>query len=85
MPGSTLLAKLKTQLSLEYNCCPEDFDREETVITIPKANPGRRPYSPEPPFFLHGNLRGQRGDFRRSLPPSLAGAVGVRAAGHLAL
>ncbi len=58
MPGRTLLAKLKTQLSLEYNCCPEDFDREETVITIPKANPGRRPYSPEPRFFSMATLGG---------------------------
>lgn len=58
MPGSTLLAKLKTQLSLEYNCCPQDFDRDAPVITTPKANPGRRPYSPEPRFFSMATLGG---------------------------
>lgn len=58
MDKRTLLAKLKTQLAIDYNCRPEDFDREETVITAPKANPGRRPYSPQPRFFSMATLGG---------------------------
>ncbi len=36
--------RLKHQLAIDYNCDPGDFDQEETVLTLPAANPGRRRY-----------------------------------------
>ena len=58
MDRPALLSHLKAQLALEYNCLPQDFDRDAPVITTPKANPGRRPYSPEPRFFSMATLGG---------------------------
>ncbi len=43
--------KLKAQLALELNCAPEDFSREETVITAPVLHENRRRFS-DKPFFL---------------------------------
>lgn len=38
-------------LSIEYNCSPEDFMKEENVLTVSKIIEGRRAYSPEKYFF----------------------------------
>lgn len=38
-------------LSLEYNCTPEDFTKQENVLTISELKTGRRVYSPEKYFF----------------------------------
>ena len=43
--------QIKEQLALEFHCEPEDFDREETVITISCLHEKRRKFS-ENPFFL---------------------------------
>lgn len=45
------LEMAKRQLAIDFNCAPGDFDREENVLTVSAANPGRRMYSDEK-FFL---------------------------------
>lgn len=50
--------QLKKLLSLELNCSPEDFDREEAVLTIPALIEGRRQYSAEPYFFHMATVGG---------------------------
>lgn len=51
---------LRRLLALEYNCTPEDFDRPDTVLTVPALHEGRRQYTAEPYFFhmvtLGGNV-----------------------------
>lgn len=42
---------MKAQLAVDFNCDPADFDREETVLTLPAANPGRRIYTEKPAFL----------------------------------
>ena len=43
--------KLLNQLSIEYNCAPEDLKTREKIITVSKLNDGRRSYSPGVPFL----------------------------------
>ena len=43
--------KLLRQLSLDYNCTPEDLMARENIITVSKLNEGRRSYSPGKPFL----------------------------------
>lgn len=50
--------KLKALLALEYNCSPEDLEREENVVTVSALNEGRRNYSPDKPFFAMASLGG---------------------------
>ena len=38
-------------LALEYNCSPEDFEKDENILTVSKIIDGRRIYSPEKYFF----------------------------------
>lgn len=38
-------------LSTELNCSPEDFDKNENMITAPVLHDGRRMYQQEPYFF----------------------------------
>ena len=44
-------AILKQQLAYDFNCKPEDFDKDENVITLPSLNEKRRVFSKET-FFL---------------------------------
>ncbi len=44
-------SELKNLLSLEYNCNPEDFDKEENILTVSALHEGRRIYSPNRYFF----------------------------------
>ena len=48
---ATIEQHIKEQLALEFNCAPEDFEREEIVITKPCLHEKRRKFS-EDPFFL---------------------------------
>ncbi|MBP5608551.1 MAG: GNAT family N-acetyltransferase, partial [Lachnospiraceae bacterium] len=43
--------RIKEQLAFEFNCRPEDFDRDENVITKSCLHEKRRQFSKEP-FFL---------------------------------
>lgn len=51
-------AELLRQLSVEYNCTPEDFAREENVITTACDRPERRKYTPTVPAFSMVTLGG---------------------------
>ena len=42
---------LRRQLSIDYNCPPEDLLSAENVITVSALNEGRRSYSPGQPFL----------------------------------
>ena len=42
---------LKNQLAYEFNCQPDDFDRDENLITLPTLHPNRRKFS-DNEFFL---------------------------------
>ena len=42
---------VRQQLSLEFNCAPEDFLKDENIITTPILHEKRRKFS-EKPFFL---------------------------------
>ena len=44
-------AAVRKQLSYELNCAPEDFLKEETVITLPVLHEKRRMFS-DKPYFL---------------------------------
>lgn len=46
-----IVSELKKQLAIEFNCREEDFDHKENVITVAKANPGRRIYTKRKEFF----------------------------------
>lgn len=50
--------ELLDQLSIEFNCKPEDFLKEENVLTISELHEGRRIYSPEKYFFHMVTLGG---------------------------
>ncbi|MCR5742230.1 MAG: GNAT family N-acetyltransferase [Lachnospiraceae bacterium] len=43
--------KLLKQLSIDYNCTPDDLRAKENIITTSKLNDGRRSYSPGMPFL----------------------------------
>ncbi|MBP0964977.1 MAG: GNAT family N-acetyltransferase [Oscillospiraceae bacterium] len=43
--------RLLDLLSLEFNCSPDDFRKNENVLTVSKIREGRRVYSPEKYFF----------------------------------
>lgn len=43
--------RLLELLSLEFNCSPDDFRKNENVLTISDIKEGRRVYSPEKYFF----------------------------------
>ena len=43
--------ELYSQLSFEYNCSPEDFQKQENIITISTLHENRRMYSDEKYFF----------------------------------
>lgn len=43
--------KLLQQLSIDYNCTPEDLQANENTITVSKLNDGRRDYNPDKPFL----------------------------------
>ena len=51
MTDEFLLRKLRELLSLEYNCNPTDFLKEENVLTVSELHEGRRVYSAEKYFF----------------------------------
>ena len=42
---------VKQQVAYEFNCSPEDFSKEENVITVGIQHEKRRRFS-EKPFFL---------------------------------
>ena len=44
-------SELAKQLAYDFNCHPEDFDKEENIITLPALNEKRRVFSKET-FFL---------------------------------
>lgn len=46
-----IVTELKKQLSLDYNCNLEDFEKKENVITVNKDIKGRRIYTPHKEFF----------------------------------
>lgn len=46
-----IMSSLKQQLAYDFNCRPEDFDKEENIITLPALNEKRRVFSKET-FFL---------------------------------
>lgn len=52
--------RLKEQLAIEYNCLPEDLDRDraDNVITLPALHPGRRKYSDKPHFLTMVTMGG---------------------------
>ena len=43
--------KLLQQLSIDYNCNPEDLRSRENTVTVSKLNEGRRSYSPGKPML----------------------------------
>ena len=50
--------RLLNQLSLDYNCTPDDLRAKENIITVSKLNDGRRRYSPDTPFLQMSTLGG---------------------------
>lgn len=52
------LPKLKRLLALDFNCSPEDFDKNENILTESALNEGQRIYSGEVPFFHMATLGG---------------------------
>lgn len=53
-----IIRELKNQLAIDFNCAPEDFDKNENVITVSAENPGRRIYSEQKEFFSMVTLGG---------------------------
>ena len=51
MTKDEIARKFMEQLALELNCAPEDFSREETIVTAPVLHENRRRFS-DKPFFL---------------------------------
>ena len=43
--------QLLKQLSLDFNCTPDDFKAKENIITFAKLNESRRSYSSGVPFL----------------------------------
>lgn len=37
--------KLKDLLAIEYNCNPDDFEKDENIVTLSALNDGRRMYT----------------------------------------
>lgn len=58
MEFSEYLEAAKRQLAVDLNCAAEDFDRDESIITVPALNEGRRMYSEEKCFFLMATFGG---------------------------
>jgi GNAT superfamily N-acetyltransferase len=54
----TYYEKLLKQLSIEFNCTPEDFKAKENIVTVSKLNDGRRSYSSGMPFLQMVTLGG---------------------------
>ncbi len=52
----TYYERLLQQMSLDYNCTPEDFRARENRITFPALKEGRRIYSPGMPFLQMATL-----------------------------
>ena len=50
------IEKLKILLSKELNCSPDDFIRNENILTLPVLHYGRRIYQQEPYFFHMATL-----------------------------
>lgn len=50
--------RLIQQLSLDYNCNPEDLRAKENILTLPALNEGRRSYSSGKPFLEMVTLGG---------------------------
>lgn len=50
--------KLRELLALEYNCFPEDFLKDENILTVSALKEGRRRYSDEKYFFHMTTLGG---------------------------
>lgn len=46
-----LRGRLRELLAVEFNCSPEDFTKQENVLTLSALNEGRRQYSSEKYFF----------------------------------
>lgn len=44
-------SRVRELLALEYNCSPEDFGRQENVLTRSAVLPGQRDYGDRPYFF----------------------------------
>lgn len=53
--------KIKHQLSYEFNCNPDDFDKDENTITVSALSDRRRTFSDKPfQFTLMENRFRQR-------------------------
>lgn len=46
-----MMRALRELLALEFNCKPEDFTKQENILTVAALHAGRRVYSHEPYFF----------------------------------
>lgn len=46
-----IIAELKKQLAIDFNCTIEDFDKKENIITVSRDNPGRRIYTQQKEFL----------------------------------
>lgn len=58
MDKRQLLQRLANQLAIDFNCSPEDFFRNETVLTTPACRSGRRQYIEGAFFFQMATLGG---------------------------
>lgn len=52
------LEKLRWQLSIEYNCSPDDFEKPYNLVTEASDNEGHRRYTDDAPFFQMATLGG---------------------------
>ena len=52
----TFYERLLQQLSIDFNCSPEDLRTNKVTITEPAWNEGRRSYSPDMPFLEMATL-----------------------------
>jgi len=43
--------RLLQQLSLDFNCTPEEIQATDNIVTLSKLNEGRRNYDPDKPFL----------------------------------
>jgi GNAT superfamily N-acetyltransferase len=74
--------RLLDLLGIEYSCSPADLRGSRNILTVSAANPGRRQYAPEAPYFQMvtlGNCAAVTAD--RELHPFLKGWMGERT-GH---
>ena len=51
MTKEEIYSIIKNQLACEFNCRPEDFSKDDNLITKPKLHPDRRKFS-DKEFFL---------------------------------